>query len=148
MATNEERYKQAFSSAFSPNWTSQHKTFGKHGAKLSPDNPYYTQLNQSMSAGDEDALFELAVKWEAENAGYQQERADKLADLAEQRAYDDPSAVVARNRKAGINPDLQGIGVVGGSGSDSVLWTGTTTFGGGYFFFGSLIGLMINCKLY
>ena len=117
MATNEERYKQAFSSAFSPNWTSQHKTFGKHGAKLSTDNPYFTQLNQAMSGGDEDALYELAIKWEAENAGYERERADKLADLAEQRAYDDPSAVVARNRKAGINLDLQGSSVVGGSGS-------------------------------
>lgn len=115
MATNEERYKQSFSSSFSPNWTSQYNTFGKHGAKLSPDNPYYTQLNQAMSAGDEDALFELAVKWEAENAGYERERADKLSDLADQRAYDDPLAVVQRNRRAGINSDIQGSSTIAGS---------------------------------
>lgn len=91
----------------------------KHSGSFSANNPYFVQLDRAGSKADEDALFELAVKWEAEQAGYQQERADKYADLQEQRAYDDPSAVVARNRRAGINSDLVGASGAVGSGSGS-----------------------------
>ena len=91
----------------------------KHSGSFSANNPYFKQLDRAGSRSDEDALFELAVKWEAEQAGYQQERADKFADLQEQRAYDDPSAVVSRNRRAGINSDLVGASGAVGSGSGS-----------------------------
>lgn len=98
-------------------WVSR-KT-SKHSGSFSANNPYFTQLDRAGSKADEDALFELAVKWEAEQAGYQQERADKYADLQEQRAYDDPTAVVSRNRRAGINSDLVGASGAVGSGSGS-----------------------------
>lgn len=98
-------------------WVSNKST--RHSGSFSANNPYFTQLNRAGSKADEDALFELAVKWEAEQAGYQQERADKYADLLEQRAYDDPTAVVSRNRRAGINSDLVGASGAVGSGSGS-----------------------------
>lgn len=128
--TNEERYKsiidlinsrvEQLKDAGTPpsvTWSSDFST--KHRGQFSPSNPYYKQLWLANSKADEDAIFELAVKWESEQAGYQQERADKFADLQEQRAYDDPTAVVARQRRAGINTDLAGAGVGAGVGTGS-----------------------------
>lgn len=128
--TNEERYKQVtervnrvtndslrFEST-PADWSS--KKTKRHSGTFSANNPYFAQLDRASSKADEDALFELAVKWEAEQAGYLQERADKYADLQEQRAYDDPRAVVARNRLAGINPDLGGSGPGAAPGAGSV----------------------------
>lgn len=126
--TNEERYKRVFPSnrvtndsirdSIPTDWSS--KESKKHSGTFSQSNPYYTQLQKASSKADEDALFELSVKWEAEQAGYLQERADKYADLQEQRAYDDPLAVVARKRSAGINPDLEGSSAGVGAGSSAV----------------------------
>lgn len=88
----------------------------RHSGTFRSDNPYLRNLVRSSTKQDEDALFELAVKEEAKIADYERERADKRADLLDQRAYDDPRAVVARNRLAGINSDLEGSVVGSGSG--------------------------------
>lgn len=74
-------------------------TYGKtrHAGNFSQSNPYAQQLAVATNNQDKDALYEKAVNWEADRAS-----------LEEQRAYDDPSAQVARQRAAGINPDLSG----------------------------------------
>lgn len=93
----------------------------RHAGTFSSNNPYFKNLKQASSKQDEDALYELAIKWESENADYVRERADKRADLEEQRAYDDPLAVVGRNRRAGINTDLLGGSTGTGSSSGSAV---------------------------
>lgn len=69
----------------------------RHRGVFSEDNPYLSQLAVHTNQADGDALYELAVKWEADRAA-----------LLEQRAYDDPMSQVARQRAAGINPDVAG----------------------------------------
>ena len=92
------------------------RVVGKHGKVrhagfFSTNNPYALQINPATSNEDKDALYEKAVNWEADRA-----------NLLEQREYDDPVNQVARERKAGINPDLSGSGGSGGvsSGSSAV----------------------------
>lgn len=88
-------------------------TYGKtrHGGNFGSSNPYAEQLAVATNNQDKDALYEKAVNWEADHAA-----------LLEQRAYDSPVAQVARQRAAGINPDLQSSGGSGGisSGSSAV----------------------------
>ena len=92
------------------------RVVGKHGKVrhagfFSTNNPYALQINPATSNQDKDALYEKAVNWEADRA-----------NLLEQREYDDPVNQAARERRAGINPDLQGSGGSGGvsSGSSAV----------------------------
>lgn len=116
--TNEERYesnRSKIQSNYEDNFIWSFNKSARHAGTFRSDNPYLRNLQQASSKQDEDALYELAVKSEAELAQYERERADRRADLEEQRAYDDPMAVVARNRRAGINPDISG--AVAGSGS-------------------------------
>lgn len=91
----------------------------KHKGKFSKENPYLSFLQASNSRKDADALFERSVEWQADNANYLRERADKRADLLEQREYDSPAAQVAREQAAGINTDLiaSGGGTSAGRGS-------------------------------
>lgn len=89
----------------------------RHSGTFRSDNPYLKNLQRASTKQDEDAAFELAVLEEAKLADYYRERADKRADLEEQRAYDDPLAVIGRNRRAGINTDL--LGGSSGTGSSS-----------------------------
>lgn len=106
MPTNEERYFNSSQKKYDdPNWVWQKD---EHAGTFSVDNPYLNNLNQAIQHSDVDALYELAVKEEAKLADYRRERADRYADLQEQRAYDDPMAQVARQRRAGINPDIAG----------------------------------------
>lgn len=100
-------------------WFSKNRRRKQHHGEFSPDNPYYQQLMIANNKQDEDALYERAVEWEADQSNYQQQLQDQIALRDEQRAYDDPSAVVARNRKAGINPDIDGTTIGGSSGSSS-----------------------------
>lgn len=119
MPTNEERYFNSSQKKYDdPTWIWQKD---EHAGTFSVDNPYLNNLNQAIQHSDVDALYELAVKEEAKLADYRRERADKYADLQEQRAYDDPMAQVARQRRAGINPDLAGAsgGASVGSGSSA-----------------------------
>lgn len=61
---------------------------------------------------DTDALYELAIQWEADYANRQMQLEENRAILEEQRRYDSPVEQVARQRAAGINPDI-----AAGSGS-------------------------------
>lgn len=128
MPTNEERYesnRSKIQSNYEDHFTWSFEKSARHAGTFRSDNPYLQNLKQASSKQDEDALYELAVKNEAELAQYERERADRRADLEEQRAYDDPLAVVARQRRAGINPDLvgssAGAGSSAGTGSSSVV---------------------------
>lgn len=91
----------------------------RHVGNFSQENPYYRQLIAGdHRKGDEDALYELAVKWEADYATTLENRkySEQLRD--EQREYELPINEVIRNRQAGINLDIAG-GSAGVSGSGS-----------------------------
>lgn len=87
-----------------------------HAGFFTSINPYFTNLKNASNRQDQDALFERANEWEADYADYMRQRADNRADLLEQREYDLPENQIARQRAAGINPDLAGsAGVSSGS---------------------------------
>lgn len=80
----------------------------RHAGYFSQDNPYLKSMRVAPTNKDQDALFERAMEWEANRQ-----------TLLEQREYDDPSNVVARQRAAGINPDLEGASSSGLSSAGS-----------------------------
>lgn len=80
----------------------------RHAGTFSQDNPYAAQFAAATKNQDRDALYERAIGWEADRA-----------TLLEQREYDDPVNQVARQRKAGINPDIEGSGGSVSSGSSA-----------------------------
>lgn len=93
----------------------------RHTGEFSDDNAAFQQLRVASNNKDKDALFERAVNWELEQAKLREQRAydESLRDeerafardvLEEQREYDSPIAQVARQRAAGINPDISGSG--------------------------------------
>lgn len=83
----------------------------RHAGNFSPTNPFASQIAVATNNKDRDALYERAILWEADRS-----------NLLEQRDYDDPVNQVARQRAAGINPDLAGSGGSVGvsSGSSAV----------------------------
>lgn len=83
----------------------------RHAGTFSNNNPYAAQIASATNNKDRDALYERAIGWEADRA-----------NLLEQRDYDDPVNQIARQRAAGINPDISGSGGSGGvsSGSSAV----------------------------
>lgn len=91
----------------------------RHGASFSPDNPAVPFLDVATNNQDIDALFSRGVEWEFDLANYLRQRADARADLLEQREYELPINQVARERDAGINPDIAGSGGSGGVSSGS-----------------------------
>lgn len=80
----------------------------RHSGTFSTTNPYAAQIAEASNNKDRDALYERAIGWEADRA-----------NLIEQREYDDPSSQIARQRAAGINPDISGSGGSSGSSSGS-----------------------------
>lgn len=84
---------------------------------FSPENPYYQQMAYAVKKSDLIELQQQAIRWEAEQQSYQQQMADQERLRDEQREYDSPAAQLARQRQAGINPDLSGSagGAAGGS---------------------------------
>lgn len=90
-----------------------------HVASLSADNPYLKQLALAVRTQDEDALYEMAIKWEAQRDQDLWQMEQNRAILQEQREYDDPSARISRERAAGINPDLAGASSGASSGGSS-----------------------------
>lgn len=83
----------------------------RHAGNFSPTNPFASQIAEAINNKDRDALYERAILWEADRSS-----------LLEQRDYDNPVNQVARQRAAGINPDLAGSGGSSGvsSGSSAV----------------------------
>lgn len=84
---------------------------------FSPENPYYQQMAYATKKSDLIELQQEAIRWEAEQQSYQQQMSDQERLRDEQREYDSPAAELARQRQAGINPDLAGSagGSAGGS---------------------------------
>ena len=78
----------------------------RHVGNFSDSNPYLDNLNVANNNEDKDALFERAVEWEADYANLQEQRAYNREVLEEQREYDSPVNQIARQRAAGINPDI------------------------------------------
>lgn len=91
----------------------------RHTGEFSSDNPYLRNLLFAHKNQDKDALYEMAVKWEAQRAQDEWQLGVNREILEEQRAYDDPSAVLARQRKAGLNPDLAGASSGASAGGSS-----------------------------
>lgn len=99
---------------------SQYGTYRSDGTDFSPDNPYYIAMGSSNNKQDLAALREQAIQWEANQADYQRQLSDQRALRDEDWFYNSPSQQIARERAAGINPDLQGgTAYSGGSGSSS-----------------------------
>lgn len=93
----------------------------RHNGYFSSNNPYFSQLQIANNNQDKDALYELAIQWEADYANRQIQLDENKKILDEQREYDSPLAQVQRAREAGINPDLEGSGSLGSSGSQAQL---------------------------
>lgn len=87
----------------------------RHAGVFSDDNYYASILGMSPNNKDSDALFERAVEKEADIATWKMQQEYAREVLLEQRSFDDPSAQISRERRAGINSDL--IGGTGGSSS-------------------------------
>lgn len=111
----------------------------RHTGQYSDVNPYFDQMRLARNKQDQDALYELAIQWEADYTNRQMQLAENKAILDEQRLYDHPLAQVARQRAAGINPDLEGSGSGTSSGSSAQLTnpgmadqTGQTKFSNQY----------------
>lgn len=88
-----------------------------HTGYFSSINPYFDNLRVTNNNQDADALYERATEWEADYADYMRQRADARADLLEQREYDSPEQQIARQRAAGINPDISASGGAGSGAS-------------------------------
>lgn len=97
----------------------------RHRGEFSEDNPYLAQLEAASNNQDKDALYELAIQWQADRA-----------NLLEQREYDDPVNQIKRQRAAGINPDIAGSNGAGGTSAGSSAQiadqTGQTKFSNKY----------------
>lgn len=87
---------------------------------LSADNPYLPQLREVRKGSDAMDLLNAAIEYDADRrAAVDKAELDRILQ-AEQRAYDSPVQRIARERAAGLNPDLQGSSGSGtGSGSGS-----------------------------
>lgn len=87
----------------------------RHTGNFYTNNPYLDDLKVARDNQDIDALYERAIEWDADWFNLQEQRAYDKAVLDEQRDYDSPVNQIARQRAAGINPDIAG----SGSGSSS-----------------------------
>lgn len=91
----------------------------RHTGNFYTNNPYLDDLKVARDNQDIDALYERAVEWDADWFNLQEQRAYDKAVLDEQRDYDSPVNQIARQRAAGINPDIAGSGSGSGSSSGS-----------------------------
>lgn len=91
----------------------------RHEGIFSSDNYYASQIPVVSNNKDMDAMYERAVETEADISKWKRENAYAREVLEEQRKYDDPAAVIARERAAGLNPDIAGGSSGGSSGSSA-----------------------------
>lgn len=87
----------------------------RHRGNFSPDNYYASLIEGAKNKQDEDAAYSKAVDLEADMRRAEQDREYAQKVLEEQRSYDSPAAEAARERMAGLNPDLAGSSSSGGS---------------------------------
>lgn len=93
-------------------------SFEKYIKGLSKNNPYLSSLYNSRNSVFTDVL-QKAIQWESDQFGVRQEM-----------SYNSESAQVARERAAGLNPDLLRSSGGSGSGSSSALDVPVTDMGG------------------
>lgn len=96
------------------------KNFDDDVTRLSKDNPYITYMAGANNKTDYKRLYTQAVQWEANLAKNAIDMANTRQLRDEDRAYNHPLADIARQRAAGLNPDLLGVGSGSGSGSGGV----------------------------
>lgn len=78
----------------------------RHKGNFYTNNPYLDELRWANNNEDKDALYERAVEWDADYYNLTEQRAYNQAVLEEQRQYDSPVNQIARQRAAGLNPDI------------------------------------------
>lgn len=90
--------------------------------RWSPGNSSAAQMQFVTNKQDYKALQQAAIDEENAIAKYNRELADSERLRDEQREYDDPASVLARERAAGINSDIVGgsAGSVGSGGSSPI----------------------------
>lgn len=95
-------------------------TYGKvrHAGTFRSDNPYAAQIATATNNQDRDALYERAIEWEADRSNYEFQQEQNRDILLEQRRYDSPAEVAARNREAGFAGNGAS-GAAGASGSSA-----------------------------
>lgn len=106
---------------FDPTWQQdRYNQWNEMIRSLSADNPYLPQLRSVEKGSDAMDLLNAAIEYDADRrAAVDKAELDRILQ-AEQRAYDSPAQRIARERAAGLNPDLQGSSGSGtGSGSGS-----------------------------
>lgn len=109
-----------------PNWSKSSNTLynsSLYRGAWSENNPVVAQFEFARSRAELVRLRDEALRWE-------QDYANKMQDLQiqedlrdEDREYNSPAAVIQRQREAGINPDLTGVGSgsAGSSGGQQVV---------------------------
>lgn len=115
--------KDTWSNPFDPTWQSdRYLQWNDMIRSLSADNPYLPQLRAVEKGSDAMDLLNAAIEYDADRrAAVDKAELDRILQ-AEQRAYDSPSQRIARERAAGLNPDLLGSSGSGtGSGSGSAM---------------------------
>lgn len=78
----------------------------RHKGNFYGNNPYLDDLKVANNNEDKDALYERAVEWDADWYNLQEQREYNRGVLEEQREYDSPVNQIARQRAAGLNPDI------------------------------------------
>lgn len=74
--------------------------------QFTSDNEVFQQLQYAKNTRDFNRLYAAALQRQQEINDYNRQLADNAALRDEQRAYEDPRAQIARERAAGLNPDL------------------------------------------
>lgn len=115
-----DELKKRLDNSSIPNSNYGYWHFDRDTAGMSLDNPYLQQMRNASNKTDYKRILTSAVDWEASNQAYQRQLADQRALRDEDRAYNSVGAELARQRAAGLNPDVQGVQSSSGSGSGSV----------------------------
>ena len=117
----EQKVPPVQNNPFDPTWQpDRYMQWESMVSSLSADNPYLSQLRSVQKGSDAMDLLNAAIEYDANRrAAVDKAELDRILQ-AEQRAYDSPAQRIARERAAGLNPDLQGSSGSGaGSGSGS-----------------------------
>lgn len=103
--THEELYKQSGNEIVTSYVDGDYGST-RHVGTFTDNNPYYIQLKKASNNADKDALYELAVQWQA-----------NYFNTLEERDYNSPVNRLARDKRAGINSDI--LSSNGGSSASS-----------------------------
>lgn len=77
-----------------------------NSGQFTSDNEVFEQLQYAKNNRDFNRIYAAALQRQQEINDYNRQLEDNAALRDEQRAYEDPRAQIARERAAGLNPDL------------------------------------------